>query len=333
MNNAVTNTDTLEGRSQARPATPAAEMLAFKRILAPVDFSEPSAHGLRFASIVAEEFEARLDVVHVVEPSSYPEWGYAHLIERENKLRLAAPTRLPEFTAESGVMPQLLDLKSVRLGDAPGEIVKMAEERNTDLVVMASNRVGWLSLGRTTVHVLRHAGCPVLVVRNHAIRDNPSLMAKFGIKRFLVPTDFSDTSKQALPYAEAFAQRFNATIVLVHVVPSTLPAELAPLGVVVRENRLMEGAKDLLPLFRETHLDLRLPVESHVLNGGPAWRICKAATDLECDLIVLSTHGHSGLKHLFLGSVTERVVSHAPVPVLVVREKERDLVPVRNHDN
>src|ERR1043165_3753152 len=304
MNNLSMNALATRPAPQA-PSPVAPGTLNLKHILAPVDFSEASAQGLRFASIVAEEFDARLDVVHVVEPPAYPDWGYAHLIVREDKLRRAATARLPDFTVESGVKPELLDLTSVRLGVAEREIIKMAEERNADLVVLASHGIGMLSFGRTTTRVVREAGCPVLVVRDQAVRENPSLMVKLGIKRILVPTDFSETSKKSLPYAAAFARRFNATIVLVHVVPSTLPAELGHLGLMVEQNRLMKGAKDLLPLFRDTHLDRRRAVEWHVLNGGPAWEICKAATDLECDLIILSTHGHSGLKHLFLGSVTQ----------------------------
>ena len=63
-----------------------------------------------------------------------------------------------------------------------------------------------------------------------------------------------------------------------------------------------------------------------VRDGAPFDEICKAAKEIESDLIVIATHGYTGLKHVFLGSTAERVVRHAPCPVLIVRERERDFV-------
>jgi nucleotide-binding universal stress UspA family protein len=149
-----------------------------------------------------------------------------------------------------------------------------------------------------------------------------------SLKRILVTTDFSSCSKTALPHAAALAQRFGAEILLVHVVPTSSPAEFSHLGLAVEQNWLLKGARDLLPFLREAELDSALSVELQVLNGSPVEEICKAAKESACDLIVIATHGHTGLKHFFLGSVAEQVVRHAPCPVLVVRQREHDfLIP------
>ena len=149
-----------------------------------------------------------------------------------------------------------------------------------------------------------------------------------SLKRILVTTDFSICSKAALRYAAALAQGFGAEILLIHVVPTVMPTGLSHLGLTAEEKRLIRGAKDLLPFVREAELDSTLYVEVQVLNGTPADEICKAAKENACDVIVIATHGNTGLKHFWLGSVAEKVVRYAPCPVLVVREREHDfLIP------
>ncbi len=137
----------------------------------------------------------------------------------------------------------------------------------------------------------------------------------------MLPTDFSEASKQALPYAVALAGQFGASITVVYVVPTTLPAELSHIGVLLEEKRLVAEARSAVDRFRENHIPPDLKVDTLVLAGGPYHQICEAAKTLEADLIVTATHGHTGLKHFLLGSTAERIVRHAPCPVLAVRER------------
>jgi nucleotide-binding universal stress UspA family protein len=146
------------------------------------------------------------------------------------------------------------------------------------------------------------------------------------LKRILLPTDFSAGSAQAFPYAVWFARQFGASITLVYVVPTTLPAELSHIGIVLEEKRLAKEAETTLAKVRARELPSEVAVDNIVLNGGPYYEICKAAGALGIDLIVMSTHGHTGLKHALLGSTAERVVRHAPCSVLTVREP---LMPIR----
>jgi nucleotide-binding universal stress UspA family protein len=302
--------------------------IELNNILAPIDFSSASRHGVAFAGAIAERFRSRLHLLFVVEPPSLPEWGYAHLPLREARLRRAAEEKLPQFPLECGIDPRLVCSSEVRSGDADLKICKTAAEENIDLIVMASHGLGGFKhafIGSTAERVVRDAPCPVLTVRDRALPMHPEKTA-FAPKRILVTTDFSEASKKAIPYTAALARKFEASVTLLYVVPSQLPSELSHIGIVLEEKRIVEEARARLPRFHEAELDPHLHVETLVLNGGPAHEICHTAETMQTDLIVMSTHGHTGLKHFVLGSVTENVVRHAPCPVLVVRERKHQFL-------
>jgi nucleotide-binding universal stress UspA family protein len=146
------------------------------------------------------------------------------------------------------------------------------------------------------------------------------------LRRILVPLDFSEPSQQALRYAHVFAEQFGASLTLVHVIePMVYPAELGYVPIVPDdlEEKRMEELKGRLKAIAQD-LGTTSKVETS-LRVGRSWReICDAAKADNTDLIILSTHGYTGLKHALLGSTAERVVRHAPCPVLTVRRDEHD---------
>ena len=151
----------------------------------------------------------------------------------------------------------------------------------------------------------------------------------FQVQRILVPIDFSDTARKALQYAVPFAAAFEAEVVLVHVMqPYSIPPEIgyAPPQWSVTQRDLMESARDGLDTLRAREIGARARSKVLVREGVPWHEIVAAARESNADLIILATHGRTGFKHALLGSVAERVVRHAPCPVLVVRETERDFV-------
>ena len=111
-------------------------------------------------------------------------------------------------------------------------------------------------------------------------------------KRILLPTDFSAASAQAFPYAVSFARQFGASITLIYVVPTTLPAELSHIGIVLEEKRLAKEAETTLAKLRARELPSDVAVENIVLSGGPYYEICKAAGALGIDLIEERSHSH-----------------------------------------
>ena len=145
----------------------------------------------------------------------------------------------------------------------------------------------------------------------------------FQIKTILVPLDFSSFSRQALASAIPLAQKFGAKLVLVHVYqpvayPDAFAMSPACIGL---DARLHEELRNLVgPPARDQ--EGPVSVETVVRLGQPCEEIVNAAKAANADIIVNATHGHTGLKHVLLGSTTERVVRHADCPVLVVRERE-----------
>lgn len=151
-----------------------------------------------------------------------------------------------------------------------------------------------------------------------------------SLRRLVVPTDFSEASRQAMAPAVALAREYRAALTLVYVVPSSLPAEFGHLGLVLETRRLLAEAEAAIAQFRERELPSDLNVTTVVREGGAPYQITEVARALEADLIVLSTHGYTGLRHAWMGSTAERVVRHAPCPVLTIRARE---IPLRFPDD
>ncbi len=150
------------------------------------------------------------------------------------------------------------------------------------------------------------------------------------LHRILVPTDFSKFSQSALVYAAAFAEKFQAELTLLHVVQDLalfipdMVTVTPPITPTVQElTSAVQCAFDTL--IKDNHLD-QFPLRREVREGTPFYEIIRYAREADTDLIVMGTHGHTGLAHVLLGSVTEKVVRKAPCPVLTVRHPEHEFV-------
>ncbi|MEW6302423.1 MAG: universal stress protein [Verrucomicrobiota bacterium] len=144
-------------------------------------------------------------------------------------------------------------------------------------------------------------------------------MSGIALKRILVPVDFSESSLHAVRYARDFARHFDATILLLHAVE---PPAAAAYDDSVRFHRYMEDVEETACRKLEQLADEELKggqVLQFVRDGVPVKVITEVADEQHADVIIVATHGHSGLKHLLLGGVTEKVVRHAKCPVVVVR--------------
>lgn len=147
------------------------------------------------------------------------------------------------------------------------------------------------------------------------------------ISRILVPIDFSAHSEYALQYAIALAGRLDASLHLLHVVEDPLASGAwGPEGVLpdLTELRaeLIADAEQRLLAYRGEAERAQVPVVTAARIGLTSHTIVDYAKTLNVDLIVMGTHGRTGVAHLFVGSVAERVLRHAPCPVLTVREGE-----------
>jgi nucleotide-binding universal stress UspA family protein len=145
-------------------------------------------------------------------------------------------------------------------------------------------------------------------------------------KRILVPTDFSDPSTEALATAIAFARLSEAKLDLVHVAVEANyvlppPVDVAP--VAIDMSHIMARITDSLAAEEARVREAGLACETAVLVGRPDTEIVERASATGAELIIMGTHGRSGLAHALLGSIAERVVQHAPCPVLIVPKRGR----------
>ena len=149
------------------------------------------------------------------------------------------------------------------------------------------------------------------------------------LQRILVPTDFSRESAKAMRYAVSMARQFDASITLVHVVePSYGPADFAnaPAAHKNSENQRASQAKSKLGVLGRRILGPCRIVETVIRNGLAFFEITEVAKALSADLIIIGTHGYSGVTRAIMGSTAEKVVRHAPCPVLVVRRHEHEFI-------
>lgn len=149
------------------------------------------------------------------------------------------------------------------------------------------------------------------------------------MKRILVPTDFSEFSRQATRYACELAAKFESQIDLLHVIESPVMAMPSPGSPFPEE--LLEGIQHHTKQQMERWMKVdqqeqSLDVTRTILRGTPFLEIIRFASRHNSDLIVIGTHGRSGLVHALIGSVAEKVVRKAPCPVLSVRPEGHQFV-------
>lgn len=140
------------------------------------------------------------------------------------------------------------------------------------------------------------------------------------IKKILVPTDFSPSSEAGVEYAAAMAKQFGAEVILVHVVESFPYMITDTVTVVSYTDSLKTVAQALLDGLSSKLSKEGLSIKTHLATiGFPPGEIIKRAEREKADIIVMATHGRTGLGRLLMGSVAEKVVRLSPVPVLTVR--------------
>jgi len=280
-------------------------MASFKKILCPVDFSDSSKQAFSFAKRLAEAFNAKLHVLHVTpKPPEYyaylvPEYGvYAPRMEE------GIEERMNSFLEDWKGAYQ----KFVRVGTPYKNVLRMAEHDKYDLIVMGAKGVSPLApmlVGGTAERVVRGARCPVITVR-----EKPDAT----IDRVLFCTDLSEDSLKAGPYATTIAEKFGATLYLLHVIE---------LGEPHNEAMYHKLEEQLLKKLKVTGKAKALTVKKMVRRNLEAgMEISNFAREEKIDLVVMTTHGRGGLSRLLLGSVAEKVIRFAPCPVMTVRVKK-----------
>ncbi|MDX6530582.1 MAG: hypothetical protein QOH41_2872 [Blastocatellia bacterium] len=164
--------------------------------------------------------------------------------------------------------------------------------------------------------------------------DTPekSRASALQLRKILLPTDFSGCANYALPYAAAIARATGAEIICVHVVEPIVPAVgysglAEPMPMADISEQLEDSAERELPELADCEELNGLEVEEAIVHGDAAAEIVRVAGEREVDLIVISSHGRTGLGRIIFGSTAEAVVRHASCPVLVVKPPPQEEEP------
>ncbi len=305
-------------------------MLNVKKILFPTDFSECAESAFTHAAYLADRHKAELHVLHVEEE------GGLTLADHLDDLRItpdeiAEQLRLPaDSTGRLEADEPVAIIEAEERGEKAGPIIlHYAEKHDIDLIVLGTHGrrgVRRFMLGSVAEEVLRLAPCPVFTVRH---REDRSVWA---MKTILAPTDFSENARRATRHAAALAETYGAELKLLNVINVASLTTSAPplLGAFdVSPATMMNAANEALQrqvadLTEEFHLIS--PVECYATVGSPASDILDFTIENDVDLIVMGSHGRSGMARFVMGSVAEKVIRNASCPVFTVKSYGRSLL-------
>ncbi|MEP0548882.1 MAG: universal stress protein [Rhodothermales bacterium] len=301
-------------------------MTDVRTVVAGLDFSEGSEAALVRAADLAERLHARLHLVHAasifnLDLGSLPQPEEPTDV-LEARTRAFAEAALGGDEALDVIGPEVV----VRRGEVAAEVLlDYVREVGADLVVVGTHGrrgVRHLLAGSVAEEVVRLAPCPVLTVPNAAVRTAPGPDAPV-----LVPVDFAASNRNAVGAAKRTAALFEAPVELVHVVEETGPypvfyPEAFGVSPGVAEATFIERAERHLRAF-DAEVGGDPAAAFHICVGRPHREIIELAEERGAGLVVMATHGLTGLEHALVGSVTERTIRSAPCPVLSMRHLER----------
>lgn len=305
---------------------------SIKNILVPIDFSRMSIQGIETAKRLGRGFGAAIHVAHVYQPA-YPAgfmgpvvaWGELPVsFEEETSKQLAQ--QLKTLAGRCGLSPR--DKTHLRKGAPVFDVIcGLAAEIPADLLVVSTRAYRGTKrffLGSTAERLVQHCPCPILVGRKSAAQlpMNP-LPAEpaLRIDKILVPADFSSCSLEGLRYAIQFAEKFAAKITVLHVLDLgySRPTDIHATYDLTRHARAArkDGKEQMRKFVRLVKFG-RVRFDTALVIGTPVEEISDSALAQDVDLIITSTHGLTGFKHILIGSIAEHLVRQSRVPILVV---------------
>ena len=307
-------------------------MLNIRSILYPTDFSDTAQQALNHALFLAEQFEAELHMLHAVvlhehDPRA-PERRFPEPPDILQNLFEIADSEMAQIIEASKAKTFTVKEAKVKGFSAGQVILEYADHYEIDLIVMGTHgRRGpaRMFLGSVTEEVIRQANCPVLTLRRQSEPSPGEAMEKI-----LVPVDFSDHSRVALSYAREVAALYGSSLQLVHAIEDPVyPYFYAPAGGFSMANQLEElrtKTDEALDKILEESQGPAVSYEKFVVTGRPATEITRCAEEHGADMIVIATHGLTGLERFLVGSTAEQIVRLATCPVFTVKSFGKSLI-------
>ena len=300
---------------------------SLKSVLVASDFTEASSKPLRHAISVARHFHAKFYLAHVVSSVGFTIAG-ADALEMATTAARRDVAELERKLEERGDLAGLSHEFIVRQGDVREELAAIIREKQAELVVIGTHGrhgIEKLVLGSVAEQIFREANGLVVTVGPHSQPDAP-LESTEGTRSFLFPTDFSEASFRALPYAISFANHFGARLVLLHVAPVMPISESfswskAPDDIAGMRKEARQKALKRLGEFISDSAQLRVKPELVVEFGKHGEETLRVARTLKADLIVMGLdHSKHGRLAAHLPTTTAyQVVCEARCAVLTVR--------------
>jgi nucleotide-binding universal stress UspA family protein len=293
--------------------------MAFKKLLCPIDFSPGSQQALTVATRIARKTGAELVIAHAwylparafAGEYPVPDHMIHEMIDEAGRTlddarKLVAELGLPRVTSRL-------------LRGVPWDQIAQAAHTDSaiDAIVMGTHGrsgIARVFLGSVTEQVIRHAPCSVLAIREQG--------ATLPFRNLLCPIDFSDDSPHAIERAAELAAQGATGINLLHVIEP----ELTYSGLSMAEDRLaaleQSATRELADVASDLAKRVTVPVTTTLDIGQPGARILAALdADPTIDLVIMGSHGRTGIKRVLLGSVSEKVLRHAACPVLIERPR------------
>jgi nucleotide-binding universal stress UspA family protein len=293
------------------------------RILFATDLSDCAGRAQAYVTYLATAWEAKVDVLHVIEG---PKWLTTNIaaLPLAEEVRKEAAMQLGEVQghmARSGITVSVQQVMGV-----PNEQIDLiARENGVDLVVLGTQgheNLFYGLIGSTAERVIKGGPCPVLAVPGyregaHPLTTEPQLQVP--VQHILAPVDFSGPSLDALEYAIQWAKGLGTKITLMHVLePICFDLDYS-LGSIEHEVRTRDHWKSQLTVLSDVVKSFGLPADYEISGGVPSDAILAGALRSRSDLIVMGTHGRRGLLQKRFGSVAEAVLRRATCPVLTVK--------------
>ena len=287
-----------------------------EKILLSTDGSEFSEGAVREAIKLAKKCSSKLTVLSVIDTNPEFDALAPQIMEKKEKAARQNLDAVQARARQEGVDCETI----IREGEEPYKYIvdEAIKKKSTMLVMGRRGRTGLkrLVMGSVTARVIGHAPCNVLVVPR---------AAQLEFKNIVVATDGSKYSAAAASEAIGLAKRNGSALTVIAVVPSEL---MTPTDIdftmtqreLIAEKELHEAEKNAKAV-KEAAQKEGVAVKAFVLSGKPADAIIETAQDKNADLIVLGSHGRTGIERLLMGSVAERVIVTASCAVLVVKGK------------
>jgi nucleotide-binding universal stress UspA family protein len=300
----------------------------FNHILVPLDGSPLAASALPYALSLAAASDASLTLLTVVQPMQLISDTYIPYDASLEATQLAAAGAALDVTADALRHAGARVMTGVTVGSAADQILRYGEENGIDGIVMATHGRGgafhW-AFGSVARKVLTAATVPTLIVRAREV--NPQPYAAAPCRRILVPLDGSERAEAVLPLVTDLAKRCSATVTLARIVPFPggiyFGSPYAPMVAAETFDDQMakdrEAAKIHLRTVAERMGAAGIAVETVTQDGDAVSRLLSLLDKQSFDLVVMATHGRTGIARFVMGSVAERMIEASETPVLLVR--------------